>query len=240
MTVIGYGRVSTKAQEKDGHSLDQQKRALERMALEKGWNMIWKQDAATGRKDERTGLQEAMKLLECGEASGICVTKLDRIFRSTVHLGQFMQQCKERSWQFVAMDLNIDTTTPMGECILTILSAIAQYEVELIRQRTREGLAEARAKGSQLGPLRGKRLPTRVIEELRRDRENGFSYRKLAQWLRSKGYKTLAGSRRWTEKDVWRQLEETPAERKRAIREYKKQTELRLERQARAKAKSSR
>lgn len=235
MNVIGYGRVSTSQQKADGHSLDQQRRAIERMALSKGWVVNWIEDVCTGTTADRPGLKKAMDLLESGEACAVCVTKLDRLFRSTIEFGLFMKRCKANAWQFVSLDLNIDTTTPFGEFLLTIFAALAEFEVEMIRARTKEGLAEARAKGVVLGQLQGKRLSNKILAEIRADRADGISLGQIARWLTRKKIRTPSGKTRWCEKQVLRQLDETPRQRKAVIRTYKAQRPLRDERKSRAK-----
>ncbi|MBL4707609.1 MAG: recombinase family protein [Flavobacteriales bacterium] len=143
---LGYMRVS----KSDGtQSLDLQKDALlESGVLEKD---IY-QDLETGRKNDRPGLASCLKALR--ENDVLVVWKLDRLGRNLKHLVNTVQELAKRNIGFkviTGQGANIDTTTANGRLIFGIFAALAEFETELIRERTMAGLAAARARGRSGG-----------------------------------------------------------------------------------------
>jgi len=102
-----------------------------------------------------------------------------------------MAVAQRQSWGLVALDVNVDTTTPAGEAMGTF----AQFERRLIGQRTRDALAAKRAAGVQLG--RPRSLPAEVVERVVREREGGRSLRAIAQGLDADGVATAQGGKSW-------------------------------------------
>ena len=145
--VIGYARVSTNEQD-----LNLQLDALKQAGCSKELIFI---DKASGAKTERPGLDKCIAELKSGDT--LLVWRLDRLGRSMVHLVNLVQSLFERQIGFKSLcDGAIDTTTASGELIFNIFSAMAQFERRLIQERTRAGLASARARGRVGGrpPLR--------------------------------------------------------------------------------------
>lgn len=136
--VIGYARVSTSDQK-----LDLQRDELKRAGCRKLFT-----DVASGARD-RPGRGEALAYARKGDT--IVVWKLDRFGRSLVDLVQTMQQLRERGVGFRSLHENIDTTTSGGRLIFHMFSALAEFERDLIRERTMAGLAAARARGRKGG-----------------------------------------------------------------------------------------
>ena len=106
-------------------------------------------------------------------------------------LQTIMAVAQRQSWGLVALDVNVDTTTPAGEAMGTF----AQFERRLIGQRTRDALAAKRAAGVQLG--RPRSLPAEVVERVVREREGGRSLRAIAQGLDADGVATAQGGKSW-------------------------------------------
>jgi DNA invertase Pin-like site-specific DNA recombinase len=102
-------------------------------------------DTASGSLDERKGLSQALDELKAGET--LVVFKIDRLSRSLGHLIKTINDLGKRGIGFKSLNDPIDTTTPAGKMILHIIGALAEFELELIRMRTRAGLEAARAKG---------------------------------------------------------------------------------------------
>lgn len=145
--VIGYARVSTNEQD-----LNLQLDALKQAGCSKELIFV---DKASGAKTERPGLDKCLAELKSGDT--LLVWRLDRLGRSMVHLVNLVQSLFERQIGFKSLcDGAIDTTTASGELIFNIFSAMAQFERRLIQERTRAGLASARARGRVGGrpPLR--------------------------------------------------------------------------------------
>lgn len=133
--LIGYARVSTLDQ-----STDLQIDALN----EAGCQKIF-QETASGRKTDRPELLDALDYMREGDT--LVVWKLDRLARSTKQLISTVEDLKERGINFKCLTFDIDTTTASGNLIFTIFSALAQFEAELISERTNAGLKAARARG---------------------------------------------------------------------------------------------
>jgi DNA invertase Pin-like site-specific DNA recombinase len=150
--LIGYARVST----------DDQDFALQEDALNKaGCKKIF-YDKMSGAKSQRPGLQEAMDYLRDGEDT-LVVWRLDRLGRSLKDLIDMMNQLEARGIGFQSLQESIDTTTSGGRLIFHIFGALAEFERNLIRERTKAGLVAARARGKKGGRRR-------ALDEARRQR----------------------------------------------------------------------
>lgn len=147
---IGYARISTADQ-----NLDLQADALKAAGCEKIF-----QDIASGAKDERRGLAEAVEYARAGDI--LTVWKLDRLGRSLKHLIETVNELHAKGVGFASLQENIDTTTPGGKLIFHVFGALAEFERELIRERTNAGLKAARARGKNGG--RPKKLTPEKIE----------------------------------------------------------------------------
>ena len=132
---IGYVRVSKQEQHE----------ALQIDALQEAGCEKWFLDKMTGSKAERKGLDEALAYLRPGDT--LVVWKLDRAGRSLMHLIELLKSLKERGIEFISLTEQIDTTTPGGKLIFHLMGALAEFERDLIRERTNAGLAAAKARG---------------------------------------------------------------------------------------------
>src|SRR5262245_40582214 len=133
--LVGYARVSTQDQ-----TLDLQKDALHKV----GCSRIFT-DMASGAQVDRPGLEEALAFMREGDT--LVVWRLDRLGRSLKHLLETVARLEEHKVGFKSLTENIDTTTSGGRLIFHVFGALAEFERELIRERTRAGLAAARARG---------------------------------------------------------------------------------------------
>ncbi|GHO48465.1 recombinase family protein [Ktedonospora formicarum] len=132
---IGYVRVSKQEQNEE----------LQIDALKETGCQKWFTDKMTGSKAERKGLNEALEYLQPGDT--FMVWKLDRAGRSLPHLLELLKDLEARSIEFVSITEQIDTTTPGGKLIFHLMGALAEFERDLIRERTNAGLTAARARG---------------------------------------------------------------------------------------------
>ncbi|MCU7922494.1 MAG: recombinase family protein [Candidatus Thiodiazotropha sp. (ex Dulcina madagascariensis)] len=143
---LGYVRVS----KADGSQvLDLQVDALIEAGVDK--KDIY-QDQASGKKDDRPGLEACLKALREGDT--LVIWKLDRLGRDLRHLVNTVQDLSERGIGFkviTGQGANIDTTTASGKLVFGIFAALAEFERELIRERTMAGLKSARARGKKGG-----------------------------------------------------------------------------------------
>jgi DNA invertase Pin-like site-specific DNA recombinase len=137
--LVGYARVSTGDQ-----NLDLQKDALKKA----GCGRIFT-DVASGAKDERAGLAEAIAFLRPGDT--LAVWKLDRLGRSLKHLIETVTALQARKVGFRSLQESIDTTTSGGKLVFHVFGALAEFERDLIRERTQAGLRAARARGRKGG-----------------------------------------------------------------------------------------
>lgn len=133
--LIGYARCST-----DGQKLDLQTDALNRAGCEKIFT-----DTASGAKADRIGLTEAISYARSGDT--LIVWKLDRMGRSLQHLIETVKHLEAKGIGFCSVQEAIDTTTPAGKLFFHMIGALAEFERDLIRERTQAGLASARARG---------------------------------------------------------------------------------------------
>jgi DNA invertase Pin-like site-specific DNA recombinase len=139
---IGYVRVSTRDQNP----------ALQRQALEAaGCDRLFEETGGGGRWD-RPQLQAALAFLREGDE--LVVWKLDRVSRSLPDLLRLIAQLEEEGVRFRSLTEGIETATPAGRMVAAMLGAFAQYEREIIAERTRAGLSAAKARGVKLGRRR--------------------------------------------------------------------------------------
>lgn len=144
--IVGYARVSTFEQ-----TLDLQRDALTAGGCERLFT-----DTLSGARSDRPGLDEVIDYVRAGDV--LVVWKLDRLGRSLKYLIEVMTKLNERRIGFRSLTEQIDTTTPGGKLIFHIFGSLAEFERDLIRERTQAGLAAARARGRQGG--RPKKLGT--------------------------------------------------------------------------------
>lgn len=151
---IGYARVSTYDQ-----NLDLQTDALTKAGCDKIVT-----DIISGVKADRPGLTELFKYLREGDT--VVVWKLDRLGRSVTHLIELVTEINKRNAAFQSLQENIDTTSSMGKLIFHIFGAIAEFERNLIVERTNAGLKAARARGRLGGrrPVMNQKQIERMVE----------------------------------------------------------------------------
>lgn len=135
--VYGYARVSTKTQAKDGNSLEAQEKALR----DAGATEIYK-DAFTGTTTERPEFDKLRAVLKAGDT--LVVTKLDRVARSAVDGSKFVQELLDEGISVNVLNMGKMDDTPTGKLICTIMFAFAEFERDMIVERTQEGRAIAR------------------------------------------------------------------------------------------------
>jgi DNA invertase Pin-like site-specific DNA recombinase len=133
--LIGYARVSTAEQ-----TLDLQLDAFKHAGCSKIFT-----DTASGAKAERKGLEEALSYVRSGDI--LVVWRLDRLGRSLQHLIETIKELHNRGIGFRSLTEQIDTTTSGGKLIFHIFGALAEFERDLIQERTQAGLQAARARG---------------------------------------------------------------------------------------------
>ncbi len=151
---IGYARTSTTDQQA---GFEAQVRDLEAVGCEK---IYQEQVSSVGARDE---LAVALDFVR--ERDTLVVTKLDRLARSTRHLNDIVDRLREKGSHLQVLDLGIDTATPTGELVLTIIGGIAQFERQMMLERQREGIAKAEGKYKGRKPTA--RAKTQEVLELK-------------------------------------------------------------------------
>ncbi|MGZ8219539.1 recombinase family protein [Methylomagnum sp.] len=157
MATIGYARVSTV-----GQSLDVQPQKL------RDCDKVF-QEKRTGTTAERPQLKACLDYLRDGDT--LVISRLDRLARSTLHLTQIADRLKEKGVELRVIDQAIDTTTPTGRFMFNMLSAIAEFETEIRKERQLDGIEAAKEKGVEFG--RKAKLTPVQIEEMKAKRARG-------------------------------------------------------------------
>jgi DNA invertase Pin-like site-specific DNA recombinase len=179
--VAVYVRVSTKDQ-----SVDMQLNDLERYSRERGLDVfkVYEDNGVSGTKETRPALNELMDHAKKKRFDMVLVWRFDRFARSTKHLVTALHEFRHLGIDFISFQENIDTSSPLGEAIFTIISAMSTLERDIIAERVKGGLRKAKAKGKRLGRPRNIVDTDKVIEY----RKQNKSIRQIASELNlSKG-----------------------------------------------------
>ena len=182
-----YVRVSTKDQ-----SVDMQLNDLERYSKERGLSVfnVYSDNGVSGTKESRPALSELMNDARKRRFDIVLVWRFDRFARSTKHLVTALYEFRNLGIDFISYQENIDTSSPLGEAIFTIISAMSKLERDIIAERVKGGLRKARANGKRLGRPNSDVDISKVIEY----KEQGKSIREIANEMgihRSKVERTL-------------------------------------------------
>jgi len=169
-----YARVSTTDQSTESQLLD-----LRRYTRERGWNIFkeYVDEGISGTKDSRPALNELMNDAKKRRFDVVLVWRFDRFARSTKHLILALEEFKNLGIDFVSYQENIDTSSPLGSAIFTIISAVAQLERDIIAERVKAGLRRAKENGKKLGRPRIKISENQLLMLS----ERGLSIRQIAR-----------------------------------------------------------
>lgn len=197
MRAIGYRRVSDISQV-DNHSLAGQAAQLCAYADQRGWAIEIREESG-GHGSGRTMVGRDVLLatlteLDAGQHDALIVTKLDRLARNTLDGLDIMRRAMANGWTIVILDLSVDTSTPVGEAMVTVLWAFATYERRIILERTRNGRQAAQLAGKHLG--RASAVDPTTIARIVSERANGALLRTIADGLNADGL-TSATGRPW-------------------------------------------
>jgi DNA invertase Pin-like site-specific DNA recombinase len=183
-----YVRVSTQDQ-----ATDAQEAELREYCDRRGWTcVLYRDHGQSGAKQDRPALNELMADLRRRKVDVVVVWALDRLARSLKQLLTISEECRSLGVDLVSLKQSLDTTGPAGRLTFQILGAVAEFERELLRERVREGMAQARRTGKHIGRPARRRFHTTEIEEMKLLRSQGASVRKLAlefgtsQWMASR------------------------------------------------------
>ena len=168
MRVGVYARVSTVG---NGQSPEMQLRELREYCGRRGWEIAgeYVDNGVSGAKDCRPELNHLMADAHKRRFDVVCVWKFDRFARSVSHLLRALETFKALGIEFCSFSEQMDTSTPTGKMIFTVLGAVAELERSLIAERVRAGIRNARAKGRTLGRPRAAVTDARLRELLKQD-----------------------------------------------------------------------
>lgn len=182
---VGYVRVSTIAQ-----PLDQQNAALTAAGVTKTFS-----DTMSGARDDRPGLAELMAYVREGDV--VVVWKLDRLGRNMLHILHTVKELTNRGVTLVSVTDGIDSSTPAGRMMIGVLGSLAEYERELIKERTALKRASSRANGTKFG--RPKKVCDKThVATARRMKADGHTAKDIAKYLgisRATLYRYLAAEK---------------------------------------------
>ena len=171
-----YARVSTGDQNPEAQLI-----RLRAYALARGGEALEFADTASGATRKRPALDALLEAARRRELEAVVVVKLDRVARSVSHLAELGEELRALDVSLVVLDQAIDTATPSGRLLFNVLGSIAEFERDLIRERTRDGLEAARRRGSRMG--RPPALDGERVERVKRLRASGHSLRDIAGLL---------------------------------------------------------
>jgi DNA invertase Pin-like site-specific DNA recombinase len=160
MKIAAYVRVSTKDQSPDIQIND-----VKKYCALKDWGdpVLFIDHGESGAKTSRPAFDEMMTRVRAGEFGAVLAWKFDRIGRSSIHLIEVMTELKGLAVDFISIKENIDTTSAMGKLIFTIFAALAEFERDAIRMRTKTGQDLARSRGVHCG------RPAVIGSEIKKD-----------------------------------------------------------------------
>ena len=217
MRAIGYIRVSTEDQAKDGVSLDNQKSKIKTYCQLKDLDLIGViEDAGISAKNlNRPGVQKVIRLAKEKQVDAVVVYKLDRIFRSTVDALETTKKFDKWNIPFHSIVETLDTNSAMGRFFFTLTAALAEMERGIIGERTKSALQHKRANGEKTGGdvpfgydvddtghLAKNKAEQKAIRLIRKLQLKGCSLRSICLQLETKGHRTKTGKANWNPKTV--------------------------------------
>jgi DNA invertase Pin-like site-specific DNA recombinase len=176
-----YTRVSTQDQSNQG-----QEHELRQYAKRRGWAVTKVYaDKISGLKSTRPALDQLLHDAKMGKFDCTLVWRIDRLGRSVTHLLGVLETLRGLHVEFVSLSEAIDTTSPAGMLVFTVLAAVASLERSILVERIRMGLDNAKRRGVQLGRPPIRKLGSQEIAQVRKERLKGATLRQLAKAHRS-------------------------------------------------------
>jgi len=188
--------VSTDEQADSGLGLDAQNASIAKTIDARNWITAELVDAGISGStppSSRPALNQALEMLAAGDADALVVAKLDRATRSVADLCYLLDLADKQRWDFIALDLGIDTSTPMGRAMAQMAGVFSELERKMIGQRTSDALQALKANGHKLG--RPIELPQHIRRRIADEHANGHSLRTIARGLTNDGVPTARGGK---------------------------------------------
>jgi DNA invertase Pin-like site-specific DNA recombinase len=191
--LIGYVTVA----DPDAGENDESAAAIEAACERYRWNLLEiVRDRDEGPTLDRSGLRYALERITDGQARGLVVSDLEPLSRSIVDLGALMAWFRDANATFIALDLDIDTSTPEGDHVATTLIALSARDHQRIASGTRRGLAKGRASGGPTGRPAVSHRPE-LVERIAAMRAANMTLSAIAEQLNAEGVPTLRGGKKW-------------------------------------------
>ncbi len=226
--LIGYARVSSDEQARNGISLRSQRERIRAYAEANNVELvrIETDDGVSGFKapEKRPAMDRALTSVRAGDSDGIVAIALDRLSRNAIETMLLIESSEREGWRLVAMDLALDTGTATGKMVAHVMAAVAQMYRDQISERTQDALDRVAREGrgrsgivpfgwrTAAGGLRtrkGDRRPLvkhpgeqKTLTSMRRLRAGGKGWQAMADHLNRQGHRTRNG-KRWDRKNVW-------------------------------------
>ncbi|WP_235511498.1 recombinase family protein [Agromyces sp. Root81] len=200
--MLAYLRVSRADRNRETSlGIEAQREAITAAAIAKGWEIVgwYEDDGLSGKDTNRPGLAGALRELRTRKrrtADGLVVAKLDRLSRSVIDFGELLDVSRRHRWAIAVLDFDLDTGTAVGRMLAGVMMQFAQFEREVIGERTSAALAVRKAEGIQLG--KPSQISADVQAAILQHHRAGLSYSAIARRLESEGVPTVSGSGRWT------------------------------------------
>jgi DNA invertase Pin-like site-specific DNA recombinase len=209
---IGYARVSTEEQAREGVSIDAQVEKIRAYAALQGLELldlvVDAGESGGKRLADRPGGARVLELLDAGEASALVVYKLDRLGRRALDVLGLVDELGRRGVALHSISEKLDTESAIGRFVLVVLAGLAAMERDQVRERTRFAMQHKAAKGEAVSRApRGLRIAggrlvadpssdgLRMLKRARELRQQGFSYRAIAGELEAGGFRPERGAR---------------------------------------------
>lgn len=204
LSAIGYARVSTSEQDRTGYGLAAQRRAITREIEHRGWTLteMIEDGGESGKDLDRPGVRDVLERLADGGADALVVHKLDRLTRSVLDLAELLAWSVRVGVRLIFLDLGIDTGTPNGRLVATIMSGVAEWEREQISARTLDAASERRAQGKRMGRPGVRDTNPALAERIRAEREAGMSWQTITDRLNAESVPTVRGAATWHRSSV--------------------------------------
>jgi site-specific DNA recombinase len=212
MRAVGYIRVSTEDQAREGVSLDNQKAKIKAYCDLKDLELVDViEDAGISAKNlNRPGIKKVLELSKTKQIDAVVTYKLDRMFRSTVDALESTKKFDKWGVSFHSLQENLDTKSAMGKFFFTLIAALAEMERGIVSERTKAALSHKRSKNEKTGGdipfgynltenglLVANEAEQKAISLMVELRNKGYSLRAIAAELEKEGYRTRRGKAKW-------------------------------------------
>lgn len=206
MKAVGYIRVSTQEQAKDGDSLAAQRAKIEAWCVVNDYELkaIYEDAGVSGTKADRDGLQEAIQAIGKGDA--LVVYSLSRLTRNTRHMLQLSEHLEKQGTDIVSLTEKIDTTTASGKMVFRMMAVLNEFERDQISERTKSVLRHKKAVGEKYAPVpfgymevNGRLVEVqreaKIVAEILEQREQGGTLASIAHSLNARGIEGKRGGK---------------------------------------------